>query len=88
MATANFCIVTARDLIKRKGSYFLHVDHVISLHGPGFRSIVTSSGSQKGGEIRLGEDGSAYKETVKEGLKILMVEDKKYRNEIKNIIAK
>lgn len=87
MATTNFCVITAKDLIKKKGDYSLHIYHVISFHGNGFKAIVGCVGSTIGTEFSLGENESSYEKVKEEGLKLLMIEDKKSRNDLNKLRA-
>jgi hypothetical protein len=87
IATVNFCVITARDFIKKKGGYSLYIYHIISFHGNGFEAIVCDNGLTTTTEVRLGENESLYKQVELEGLKLLVSTDKESRSDFKKFLA-
>ena len=70
--SANFNVIHAEDIVRRRDLFTLHIAHVNSFHGKGFKPILRHlNAACETGEVYLGTTEGPYERAVEEGERIL-----------------
>jgi hypothetical protein len=85
LASVNFNIIHAEDLVGSLGMFTLVLAHVSSFHGKGFKPIVRNPGGGWTGEVFLGVSSLCHERAVAAGKAMLESEHKRVEQEVEQL---